>query len=40
MTAKAGLPCLRLVRVGIGRVNLWDLDLNLGEYQAISFNQL
>ncbi|MDK4536828.1 pseudouridine synthase [Kingella kingae] len=33
MTAKAGFPCLRLIRVGIGRVNLFDLGLELGEWQ-------
>lgn len=34
MTAKAGYPCLRLIRVGIGRVNLFDLQLKLGEWQT------
>ena len=33
MTAKAGFPCLRLIRVGIGRVNLFDLGLELGQWQ-------
>lgn len=33
MTAQAGYPCLRLIRVGIGRVNLFDLGLGLGEWQ-------
>ena len=33
MTAKAGYPCLRLVRVAIGRLNLWDLALDLGEWR-------
>ena len=33
MTAKAGYPCLRLIRVGIGRVNLFDLGLVLGQWQ-------
>lgn len=33
MTAKAGYPCLRLIRVGIGRVNLFDLSLELGAWQ-------
>lgn len=33
MTAKAGLPCLRLIRVGIGRVNLFGLGLELGQWQ-------
>lgn len=33
MTAKAGFPCLRLIRVGIGRINLFDLGLALGKWQ-------
>ena len=33
MTAKAGYPCLRLVRVAIGRLNIFELDLALGEWQ-------
>ena len=33
MTAKAGYPCLRLIRVGIGRVNLFDLDIELGQWR-------
>ncbi len=33
MTAAVGYPCLRLIRVGIGRINLWDLSLDLGQYQ-------
>lgn len=33
MTAKAGFPCLRLIRVGIGRLNLFDLGLALGEWR-------
>ena len=33
MTAKAGFPCLRLIRVGIGRVNLFDLGLELAQWQ-------
>ena len=32
MTAKAGFPCLRLVRVAVGRLNLFDLDLKPGEW--------
>ena len=32
MTAKAGFPCLRLVRVAIGRLNLFDLGLVLGQW--------
>ena len=33
MTAKAGYPCLRLIRVGIGRVNLFDLGIELGQWR-------
>ncbi len=33
MTAKAGYPCLRLVRVGIGRLDLWQLDLAPGQWR-------
>lgn len=33
MAAKAGFPCLRLIRVGIGRINLFDLKLELGKWQ-------
>lgn len=33
MCAKAGFPCLRLVRVSIGSINLFDLDLPLGQWQ-------
>ena len=32
MTAKVGYPCLRLVRVGIGRLDLWQLDLAPGQW--------
>ena len=32
MTAKAGYPCLRLVRVASGRLKLFDLDLKPGEW--------
>ncbi|MDO4434427.1 MAG: pseudouridine synthase [Alysiella sp.] len=32
MTAKVGYPCLRLIRVGIGRINLFDLNLDLGKW--------
>lgn len=35
MTAKAGYPCLRLVRVAVGRLNLFDLALPLGEWRAM-----
>ena len=33
MTAKAGYPCLRLVRVAIGRLNLFEQQLALGQWQ-------
>lgn len=33
MTAKAGYPCLRLVRVAVGRLNLFDLNLALGQWR-------
>lgn len=33
MTAKAGFPCLRLVRVAVGRLNIFDLGLTLGQWQ-------
>ena len=33
MTAKAGYPCLRLVRVAVGGLNLFDLGLGLGQWQ-------
>ncbi|MFC2562640.1 MAG: pseudouridine synthase, partial [Kingella oralis] len=29
-------PCLRLVRTGIGRINLFDLDLPLGQWQPLT----
>lgn len=32
MTAKAGYPCLRLVRTGIGSLNIFDLNLPLGQW--------
>ena len=32
MTAKAGYPCLRLVRVAVGRLNLFDLQLAPGQW--------
>ena len=32
MTAKAGFPCLRLVRVAIGRLNVFDLGLGLEQW--------
>ena len=33
MAAKAGYPCLRLIRVAIGRLNLFDEQLDLGEWR-------
>lgn len=36
MTAKAGYPCLRLVRVAVGRLNLFDLNLAEGEWRFAS----
>ncbi|MCV2502900.1 MAG: pseudouridine synthase [Neisseriaceae bacterium] len=36
MTAHIGYPCLRLIRTQIGRINLLDLNLPLGEYQLTS----
>ena len=32
MTAKAGYPCLRLIRVAIGNISLFDEQLALGEW--------
>ena len=37
MTAKAGYPCLRLVRVAVGRLNVFDLGLGLGEWRFAPF---
>ena len=33
MTAKAGFPCLRLIRVGIGRISLFDENLVPGQWR-------
>lgn len=33
MTAKAGFPCLRLVRVAVGRICLFDEVLELGQWR-------
>lgn len=33
MTAKAGYPCLRLVRVAVGRLNLFEMGLAQGEWK-------
>ncbi|MBF0804299.1 MULTISPECIES: pseudouridine synthase [unclassified Neisseria] len=32
MTAKAGYPCLRLVRVAVGRLNLFELGIEQGTW--------
>lgn len=37
MTAKVGYPCLRLVRVATGRLNLFDLNLQPGQWQYAPF---
>ncbi|HEZ4374008.1 TPA: rRNA large subunit pseudouridine synthase E [Neisseria meningitidis] len=37
MTAKAGYPCLRLIRVASGRLKLFDLDLKPGEWAYAPF---
>lgn len=37
MTAKVGYPCLRLVRIGIGRLNLMQLRLGQGEWRPAPF---
>ena len=36
MTAKAGYPCLRLIRIAIGRLDLRALDLAPGQWRPIS----
>ena len=36
MTAKAGLPCLRLVRVAIGQIHLLELGVPLGQWQYVN----
>lgn len=40
MCAKVGLPCLRLIRVGIGQLNVFDLGLPLGQWQKINSTKL
>lgn len=35
MCARAGLPCLRLVRVGMGTLSLFDLNLAPGQWQSV-----
>ena len=39
MCARAGWPCLRLVRIGIGPFNVFDLKLALGECRRIPMPQ-
>ncbi|QIQ20684.1 rRNA large subunit pseudouridine synthase E [Zophobihabitans entericus] len=36
MCAHVGFPCLRLVRVQIGNINVFDIQLPLGQWQYIS----
>ena len=33
MSAKAGYPCLRLIRTAIGKISLFDLELDLGKWR-------
>ena len=40
MTAAIGYPTLRLVRVGIGRLDLFDLDLAPGEWATVDTDRL
>lgn len=40
MCARVGWPCLRLVRVGIGRINIFTQNLPLGQWQAIDSKDL
>ena len=40
MTARAGYPCLRLVRTAIGRLDLHTLDLAPGQWRFIPPNLL
>lgn len=40
MTAAVGHPTLRLVRVAIGDLNLFDLDLKQGEWRALTNEEL
>ncbi|MDO5687113.1 MAG: pseudouridine synthase [Neisseria sp.] len=35
MCARVGYPCLRLVRVGIGRIDLLAMDLQPGQWQYV-----
>ncbi len=40
MTAKIGFPTLRLIRVGLGKIKLKDLDLLPGRWIEIEKNQI
>lgn len=40
MTAAVGHPTLRLVRIGIGALNLFDLGLSPGEWRQISMDEV
>lgn len=40
MCAKVGWPCLRLVRVGIGRLNVFNRQLSLGQWQWVKRQDL
>lgn len=40
MCAAVGFPCLRLVRVQIGKYNLFTHQLSQGEWRSISLNDL
>lgn len=35
MTARVGYPCLRLVRIAIGRINLFEHQLQPGQFKSI-----
>ncbi|WP_294615694.1 pseudouridine synthase [uncultured Gilliamella sp.] len=40
MCAAVGFPCLRLIRVQIGKYNLFDHHLQQGKWKAITINDL
>ncbi len=40
MTAAVGCPTLRLVRIAIGRLNLFDLALSPGEWKILTADEL
>lgn len=40
MTAAVGFPTLRLVRVGLGKLNLFDFDLSPGEWREVQGNMI